>query len=130
MNAFITTISMLAALVNVSCNVPHLVTMFRTRSSSGQSILGWVLALAANTALAFVNWFGNHSPVLAIGNILSASACLTAICQVRLYRHTPDEEPAAVDGVTNMRTPELAVPRDAVRAEHQRRTGERELLTA
>jgi hypothetical protein len=130
MNAFIATISMLAVLVNVSCNVPQLVTMFRTRSSSGQSILGWALAFAANAALGFVNRFGYHSTVLAIGNVLSASACLTAICLVRLYRRAPAGEPPVVDSVTDMRTQEFIVLREAVLAEHQRRTGERELVTA
>jgi hypothetical protein len=137
MHAYITTISMLAVVVNVTCNVPQLVAMLRTHTSSGQSCLGWALALAANSALAYVNWFGYHSPVLAIGNVLSLSACLTAIGLVRLYRQGPAVEPPLpaspmplADSVIDMHTQEFVVLRDVVLAEHRRRTGEPELATA
>jgi hypothetical protein len=93
--------------------------------------------LTANSALAFVNWFGYHSPVLAVGNVLSGSACLTAIALVRLYRAAPAEEPIAADpgvpladAVTDMRTQEFVVLRDAALAEHARRTGEPEFAAA
>lgn len=137
MNPYITTISMLAVAVSVTCNVPQLVTMLRTVTSSGQSSLGWALGFAANSALAFVNWFGYHSPVLAIGNVLSLSACLTAIGLVHLYRGAPAGESPAdetvsplAESVTDMRTQEFVVLRDVVLAEHRRRTGEPEFVTA
>jgi len=137
LHPYITTVSMLAVIINVTCNVPQLVAMFRTRTSSGQSSLGWGLGFTANSALAFVNWFGYHSPVLAIGNVLSLSACLAAIGLIRLYRHPPAEEPIVADPamplahtVTDMRTQEFVVLRDVVLAEHRRRTGEPELATA
>jgi hypothetical protein len=133
LHPYITTISMLAVVINVTCNVPQLVAMLRTRTSSGQSSLGWGLALAANSALAFVNWFGYHSPVLTVGNVLSLSACLTAIGLVRFYRHAPaDESPVAplAATVTDMRTQEFVVLHDVVLAEHARRTGEPEFATA
>ena len=130
-NPYITSISMLAVVISVTCNVPQLVTMLRTRTSSGQSSLGWALGLTANSGLAFVNWFGYHSPVLAVGNVLSVSACLTAICLVRLYRDgaAADEVPVA-HTVTDMHTQEFVVLRDAVLAEHRRRSGEPELVPA
>jgi len=129
MKEVITSISMLAVLIGVTGIVPQLVTMLRNRSSAGQSKLGWSLAFTANFALAFVNAFGNHAPVLAVGNVLSFSGALTAVC---LAWHFPAEsEPAPVDElVTDMHTSEFVALRDAVIAEHHRRTGDLQLAAA
>jgi hypothetical protein len=131
MNEIITSISMLAVLIGVTGIVPQLFTMLRNRSSMGQSKLGWSLGFTANLALAFVNAFGNHAPVLAIGNVLSFSGCITAICLVS--RYPADSEPAAVDTdalVTDMHTGEFVALRDAVLAEHRRRGGKLALAAA
>jgi hypothetical protein len=126
MNEVITSISMLAVLIGVTGIVPQLATMLRNRSSAGQSKLGWSLAFTANFALAFVNAFGNHAPVLAIGNVLSFSGCLTAVFLA--WRFPADTEPGAVDAtVTDMHTGAFAALRDAVIAEHHRRTGDLQL---
>jgi hypothetical protein len=137
MNEVITSISMLAVLVGVTGIVPQLVTMLRNRSSAGQSKLGWSLAFTANFALAFVNAFGNHAPVLAIGNVLSFSGALTAVCLASRFPAEPESgpetvtAPAPVDAlVTDMHTGEFVALRDAVFAEHQRRTGDRQLIAA
>ncbi|HXD67772.1 MAG TPA: hypothetical protein VNV17_24310 [Solirubrobacteraceae bacterium] len=135
MNEVITSISMLAVLIGVTGIVPQLVTMLRNRSSTGQSKLGWSLAFTANFALAFVNAFGNHAPVLAIGNVLSFSGALTAMCLVWRFPAEPGPEAAVeaapVDAlVTDMHTGEFAALRDAVIAEHQRRTGDPRLVAA
>jgi hypothetical protein len=129
MNEVITSISMLAVLIGVTGIVPQLVTMLRNRSSAGQSKLGWALGFTANFALAFVNAFGNHAMVLAIGNVLSFSGCLAAVF---LAWRFPDEvEQAPMDElVTDMRTGEFAALRDVVIAEHQRRTGDLQLAAA
>jgi hypothetical protein len=129
MNAIITSISMLAAMIGFSGIVPQLVTMLRNRSSRGQSMLGWSLGFTANLSLAFVNAFGNHAPALAIGNVLSFSGCLTAVLLVLRYR--ADDEPAPVDAIVgDMHTQEFVALREAVIAEHQRRTGELQLAAA
>ncbi len=139
MNEVITSISMLAVLVGVTGIVPQLVTMLRNRSSTGQSKLGWSLAFTANFALAFVNAFGNHSPVLAIGNVLSFSGALTAVFLVSRFPAEAETEAetavdpalAAVDAiVTDLHTGEFAALRDAVIAEHHRRTGDLQLVAA
>jgi hypothetical protein len=137
MNEVITSISMLAVLIGVTGIVPQLVTMLRNRSSAGQSKLGWSLAFTANFALAFVNAFGNHAPVLAIGNVLSFSGALTAVFLACRFPAEPGPEaaaalePAPVDAlVTDLHTGEFAALRDAVFAEHQRRTGDRQLIAA
>jgi hypothetical protein len=127
MNEVITSISMLAVMIGVTGIVPQLVTMLRNRSSKGQSQLGWALGFTANLALAFVKAFGNHAMVLAIGNVLSLSGCLAAMFLA--WRFPAEAEPAAVDElVTDMHTGEFAALRDAVIAEHQRRTGDLQLI--
>jgi hypothetical protein len=137
MNEVITSISMLSVLIGVTGIVPQLVTMLRNRSSAGQSKLGWSLAFTANFALSFVNAFGNHAPVLAIGNVLSFSGALTAVFLAFRFPAEPEPELAAdpaaapVDAlVTDMHTGEFAALRDAVIAEHQRRTGDLQLVAA
>src|ERR1700759_4394790 len=131
MKEVITSISMLAVLIGVTGIVPQLITMLRNRSSAGQSKLGWSLAFTANFALAFVNAFGNHAPVLAAGNVLSSSGALTALF---LVWHFPAEhEPAGApvdELVTDMHTSEFVALRDAVIAEHHRRTGDVQLVAA
>jgi hypothetical protein len=128
MNEVITSISMFAVMIGVTGIVPQLVTMLRNRSSKGQSQLGWALGFTANLALAFVNAF-NHATVLAIGNLLSLSGCLVAMFLA--WRFPAEAEPAAVDElVTDMHTGEFAALRDAVIAEHQRRTGDLQVIAA
>jgi hypothetical protein len=129
MNEVITSISMLAVIIGVTGIVPQLVTMLRSRSARGQSMLGWALGFTANLSLAFVNAFGNHAPVLAIGNVLSFSGCLAAV--LLICRYPGHEEPPAVDAfVTDMRTHEFIALREAVIAEDQRRSGALEFAAA
>jgi uncharacterized membrane protein YccC len=127
MTTLIATISMLAALIGIAGIVPQLITMLRARSSAGQSTVGWSFGIATNLSLAFVNLLGYHALVLGSGNVASLSGCLTAVYLVRRFR--PREEPA-VDTVTDLRTQEFEILRDAVLTEHHRRTGERELALA
>jgi uncharacterized membrane protein YccC len=124
MTTLIETISMLAALIGIAGIVPQLITMLRARSSAGQSTVGWSFGIATNLSLAFVNLLGYHALVLASGNLASLSGCLTAVYLVRRFRRR--EEPAA-ETVTDLRTQEFEILRDAVLIEHHRRTGEREL---
>ena len=83
--------------------------------------------IATNTSLAFVNLLGYHALVLGSANLVSLSGCLTAVYMVRRFRRTAE---AGVDTVTDLRTQEFEVLRDAVLIEHHRRTGERELALA
>ena len=124
MTTLIATISMLAALIGIAGIVPQLITMFRARSSAGQSTVGWTLGMTTNSALAFVNVLGYHALVLGSGNVASFLGCLTAVYLVRRFR-SPAEP--SQDAVGDLRTHEFAVLREAVLVEHHRRTGEREL---
>jgi hypothetical protein len=127
MTTLIATISMLAALIGIAGIVPQLITMLRARSSAGQSTVGWSFGIATNVSLAFVNLLGYHALVLGSGNLASLSGCLTAVYLVRRFRR--HHEPAT-DTVTDLRTQEFEILRDAVLIEHHRRTGERELALA
>lgn len=127
MTTIIATISMLAALIGIAGIVPQLITMLRARSSAGQSTLGWSFGIATNTSLGFVNLLGYHALVLATGNLASLSGCLTAVYLVRRFRRAAESQPAEV---TDLRTQEFEILRDAVLVEHHRRTGERELALA
>jgi len=127
MTTLIATISMLAALIGIAGIVPQLITMLRARSSAGQSTVGWSFGIATNLSLAFVNLLGYHALVLGSGNLASLSGCLTAVYLVRRFRRR--EEPAT-EAVTDLRTQEFEILRDAVLIEHHRRTGERELALA
>lgn len=132
MTTLIATISMLAALIGIAGIVPQLITMLRARSSAGQSTVGWSFGICTNASLAFVNILGYHALVLGSGNLASLSGCLTAVYLVRRFRRPRAEsggEPAA-ETVTDLRTQEFEVLRDAVLVEHHRRTGERELALA
>jgi hypothetical protein len=129
MQEAITSISMLAVMIGVTGIVPQLVTMLRSRSSKGQSMLGWSLGFIANLALAFVNAFGNHAPVLAVGNVLSFSGCLTAAFLVWRYPREP-VRPVVDALVTDLHTGEFVALRDAVIAEHHRRTRDRQVAAA
>jgi hypothetical protein len=118
---------MLAAVIGIAGIVPQLITMLRARSSAGQSSVGWSFGIATNSSLAFVNLLGYHALVLGSGNLASLSGCLTAVYLVRRFRR-PAEPP--VETVTDLRTQEFEILRDAVLVEHHRRTGERELALA
>ena len=130
MTTLIATISMLAAMIGIAGIVPQLITMLRARSSAGQSTVGWSFGIATNTSLAFVNLLGYHALVLGSGNLASLTGCLTAVYLVRRFRRPAEPgEPAGSD-VTDLRTQEFEILRDAVLIEHHRRTGERELALA
>ena len=131
MNALITTISLLAVLVGVTGIVPQLVTMLRTKSASGQSRLGWGLCFAANLGLGVVNAFGYHAVLLSVGDALSMSGCVAAVFLIRRYAAADLPVAAApVLTVADMHTQEFVALREAVIAEHHRRTGEIRLAVA
>lgn len=133
MNTLITTISLLAVLVGVTGIVPQLITMLQTKSSGGQSMLGWALCFAANLGLGVVNAFGYHATLLSIGNTLSMSGCIAALILIGRYRDAGNEivaEPSHNLTVSDMHTQEFVALREAVIAEHHRRTGDIQLAVA
>jgi hypothetical protein len=109
----IVTLSVVAAGVNISGILPQLRTMLAARSSRGQSPLGWTLAATCSGSLLFVNAVGYHAFVLAGGNFLSLSGCLTAAGLARYFRRR-----------SGVAADELEVLTETVLEEHHRRTGE------
>ena len=97
----------------------------RLRGQGRQRVVG----IATNLSLAFVNLLGYHALVLGSGNLASLSGCLSAVYLVRRFRPRSVADPA-VETVTDLRTQEFEILRDAVLIEHHRRTGERELALA
>jgi hypothetical protein len=129
---FIVTLSVVASGVNISGIIPQLRTMLVARSSRGQSALGWTLAATCSGSLLFVNAVGYHAFVLAGGNFLSLSGCLTAAMFARRFRHQGPVPPEALEAlhdapaevVSELPTEELEVLTESVLGEHHRRTGE------
>ncbi len=128
MTTLIATISMLSAVIGIAGIVPQLITMLKARSSAGQSTVGWSFGIFTNASLAFVNLLGYHALVLGSGNLASLSGCLTAVYLVRRFRRAATEPASEI--VTDLRTQEFEILREAVLVEHHRRTGERELALA
>ncbi len=123
-------VSVLAAAVNITGIIPQLVTMLRAGSSKGQSPLGWTLAATCSASLLFVNAVGYHALVLAAGNFVSLSGCLTAALVARHFRDGVGAEalrelqdaPEAI--VSELPAPELQALTGTVLEEQHRRTGE------
>jgi hypothetical protein len=106
--------------------------MVLARSSRGQSALGWTLAATCSGSLLFVNAVGYHAFVLAGGNFMSLSGCLTAAMLARRFRQqgpVPAEaiealQDAPAEVVSELPTGELEALTESVLEEHHRRTGE------
>ena len=128
----IVTLSIVAAGVNISGILPQLRTMLAARSSRGQSPLGWSLAATCSGSLLFVNAVSYHAFVLAGGNFLSLSGCLTAAGLARYFRRRSGVAAEALealhdtpgDVVGELPIDELEVLTETVLEEHHRRTGE------
>ncbi len=129
---FIVMLSILAAAVNITGIVPQLLTMLRQRSSKGQSPVGWSLSASCSLSLLFVNLVGYHAPVLAMGNLLSATGCLTAVTLARRYRTDQTVSAEALQALQDApedvlaELPEsgLCALAEVVIGEQHRRTGE------
>lgn len=125
----IVTLSIVASGVNITGIVPQLRTMLAVRSSRGQSPLGWTLAATCSASLLLVNSVGYHAFILATGNLLSMSGCLTAALLARHFRYdgaVPVEalevlRDAPGEVVTELPTNEFQALADVVLEEQHRR---------
>jgi hypothetical protein len=94
----ISLVSTIAMAVGLAAALPQILQMIKTRTSSGQSVLGWGMGLVTNASMAYVNFVGFHSTPLAASNLLSASLCVAAIGLIVQFRgpvHVYDEFPTA-----------------------------------
>jgi hypothetical protein len=94
-----------AIIIGLCGSIPQILTMLRARSSAGQSATGWIMGVSVNVLMGYVNLAGYHATILAVGNVVSMTLCLTAFAVVLRFRDsgapTADEleELAAVRAV-------------------------------
>lgn len=138
--------------VGLAASLPQILRMIRTRSSGGQSVLGWGMGLITNLSMAYVNLFGFGAAALMASNLLSAALCVAAMLLILRFNGARgddlagaevielrpaaglDAPPAHHGHLANMPTTEFVALREAVHAvseqREQRAVGERELAHA
>ena len=100
--------------------VPQIVRMARARAAAGQSLAGWAMCLAANSAMAYVNYSAFGALLLTAWNVLAALLCSVAIALVATLGRR--RAPLALGQLEQLATQELVILRDAVvTAERARR---------
>jgi hypothetical protein len=115
-------LSSIAIVIGVLGIAPQLTTMLRARSSAGQSSLAWSLGVFVNVLMAYVNLAGYQAPLLAGGNMLSATMCATALLLVVRYRAAhPAAGGAAAPIVHELPTSEFVALREMLESEARRR---------
>src|SRR3712207_3674375 len=99
--------------------VPQIVRMARARSAGGQSPIGWAMALAANSTMAYVNYTAFGALIVTTWGWLAALLCATALILVTpLGRRRPA---LSLPPLEQLATQELVVLHDAVATASARR---------
>jgi hypothetical protein len=99
--------------------VPQIVRMMRARSAGGQSPVGWGMALAANTAMGYVNLTAFGAMLLVTYNVIAGSLC--GIAMLLVVRYGRRRAPLTLPPLEQLRTQELVILRDAVVSAEQAR---------
>jgi hypothetical protein len=99
--------------------VPQIVRMARARSAAGQSPAGWLMCLAANAAMAYVNIVAFGAMILAASNLTAACLCGIAVLLILTLGRRP--APLALPPLEQLRTQELVILREAVVTAEQAR---------
>jgi hypothetical protein len=115
----ITVISATGMALGLGGIVPQIVRMVRARSAAGQSPLGWLMCLAANTAMGYVNITAFGALILAASNLTAALLCGIAVTLIVALGKRP--APLSLPPLEQLRTQELVVLREAVTSAEQRR---------
>jgi hypothetical protein len=92
--------------------VPQIIRMVRARSAAGQSPAGWVMCLAANAVLAYVNLTAFGAFFLAASNLTAAVLCAVATALILTLGRRP--APLTLPPLEQLRTQELTILREAV----------------
>jgi len=108
----ITVLSALGMALGLGGIIPQIVRMARARSAAGQSSAGWLMCLAANSTMAYVNITAFGAVILAASNLLAASMCAIAVFLIATLGRRP--APLVLPELDHMATQELAVLREAV----------------
>jgi hypothetical protein len=78
--------STLAIVTGLAGLLPQIYAMTSTRSSLGQSAVGWGLGIGVNALMAYVNLVGYGAKALAVGNLLGLGLCMAAFAAVMRFR--------------------------------------------
>lgn len=130
---FITFCSTLAIFIGLFGVVPQIAAMLRSRSSAGQSSVGWSMGAAVNVMMAYVNFAGYDAVLLTAGNVAGATLCAVALlCVVRLRARAdaPSVLPGSADTFAALEHDEFWALRDIVLEEAARRSAPREAAAA
>ena len=100
--------------------VPQIVRMARARSAAGQSLSGWVMCLAANSAMAYVNGVAFGAMILAGSNLTAVALCAIAVLVIVTRGRRP-APPVSFPQLEQLRTQELVILREAVVSAEQAR---------
>lgn len=120
--SFISIASTFAIVLGFAGTIPHIRTMLKSRSSGGQSPLGWSMGISVNVLTGYVNLAGPGAIMLGVGNVLAGTFSVIALTCVVRFRHGAAEHAAvAVAAVV----PEQA---RALFAFHELPTGEFDAL--
>jgi hypothetical protein len=88
----ISLLSTLAMAMGLAAALPQILRMFMTRSSGGQSVLGWGMGLMTNLSMAYVNLFGFGAKTLMLSNVVSAVLCIAAMLLIVRFG-SPEDAP-------------------------------------
>jgi|SRR5688572_12612422 hypothetical protein len=99
--------------------VPQIVRMVRARSAGGQSPVGWGMALAANSAMAYVNLTAFGALLLVSYNVIAGTLC--GVAMLLVVRYGKRRAPLTLPPLEQLRTQELVILREAVTTAEQAR---------
>lgn len=77
--------------VGLAAALPQIIRMHRTRSSGGQSVMGWGMGLITNLSMAYVNLFGFGAAALMASNLVSAVLCVAAMALIVRFGADADD---------------------------------------
>lgn len=104
----ISLLSSIAMAVGLAAALPQIIRMHRTRSSGGQSVMGWGMGLITNLSMAYVNLFGFGAAALMASNLVSAVLCVAAMALI--VRFGADADDLAATDVVQLRPVAPSVP--------------------
>lgn len=105
----ISLLSSIAMAVGLAASLPQILRMLRTRSSGGQSVLGWGMGLITNLSMAYVNLFGFGAAALMASNVLSAALCVAAMLLILRFNSAPVDDLDQTQLIALRPAPHLAV---------------------
>lgn len=88
--------SSFAIVLGFAGTLPHIRTMVKSRSSNGQSPLGWMIGITVNVLTGYVNLAGLGALMLGVGNVLAGTFSAIALACVVRFRGGPAAEAGQV----------------------------------